>query len=65
MAAARESDSTLFLVRVWHRTDGDGARRFCASVSATSARSARFFDRADDVVRFLDAVARTDHQQRP
>jgi len=56
MAAATELDAMLFLVRVWHRTDAHGARRFCASVSAAGSRSAQFFDRADDVARFLDRI---------
>lgn len=56
MPAADELESTLFLVRVWHRTDAAGTRRFCASVSAAGSRSAQFFDTADDVARFLDAA---------
>jgi hypothetical protein len=52
------NESTLFLVRVWHRTEPDGSRRFCASVSAAGSRSAEFFNRADDVARFLDAAGR-------
>jgi len=55
----RGMESTLLLVRVWQLPLSDGTRVFRASVNRVAGEETVFFERADELARYLERCAAT------